>query len=664
MASTRNASLVSNLLSNGSGNELAPAEARMSSTSGGGNLVGCDAELYSVGIQPANTVGFGMGNGTRLQQLNSAPVSTTSAPTDAGYVTTTSSFREYENNTAIDARKRSLPNGGHDFDSPNLDFYAPPHHGYHPRTREGSISVSPLGAGAGNRPQGGSENDYPNSPTAGRASVTNILGGNKAISDQTVEWLNDNYEVASGLSLPRSLLYKHYVEYCKKNPDVPAVNAASFGKMIRSVFPLLKTRRLGTRGNSKYHYYGIRVRASSPLYAQYIEMEQEKEKDLANATGGPGHCAVGRQRAQGSQKTEGGRAKNGAGSDTANRNGPDDDPEDGYVVNTNVKLPDFPELVINELPVNTSQENVNTFKMMYRAHSQRIADVIVHTKFEELESLWRHFWQKIPPHLESLLETEAVAKYVENCDGLVYSTLVDCLMPDVLKPIPVSLTHAVRQSAKNLEDWLDSAMDGLPEIIADAKRLSVSQFSQTLRRNTSLNHLAQAARAVLQNKGQIEQMLTDLMSVDFSGAHDQAAWLCQCDRDLVESIEQEFKANVEKHASLEEFASWLNDVSNRCLAPHFQDERFPSIARSFLMKWSFYSSLVIRDLTLRSASSFGSFHLMRLLYDEYIFYLVERHICKNSNSANVQRTSGDSCEDGESVNSLESDLTSEIGAGH
>lgn len=41
-------------------------------------------------------------------------------------------------------------------------------------------------------------------------------------------------------------------------------------------------------------------------------------------------------------------------------------------------------------------------------------------------------------------------------------------------------------------------------------------FSQTLRRYTSLNHLAQAARAVLQNPSQISQMLTDLNRVDFA----------------------------------------------------------------------------------------------------------------------------------------------------
>lgn len=38
--------------------------------------------------------------------------------------------------------------------------------------------------------------------------------------------------------------------------------------------------------------------------------------------------------------------------------------------------------------------------------------------------------------------------------------------------------------------------------------------------------------------------------------------------------------------------------------------------------------MVIRDLTLRSAASFGSFHLIRLLYDEYMFYLIENKVAR------------------------------------
>ena len=79
-----------------------------------------------------------------------------------------------------------------------------------------------------------------------------------------ITWLMANYEVADGVSLPRCLMYCHYKHHCREHKLDP-VNAASFGKIIRSIFINLKTRRLGTRGNSKYHYYGIRIKNDSIL---------------------------------------------------------------------------------------------------------------------------------------------------------------------------------------------------------------------------------------------------------------------------------------------------------------------------------------------------------------------------------------------------------------
>ena len=43
----------------------------------------------------------------------------------------------------------------------------------------------------------------------------------------------------------------------------------------------------------------------------------------------------------------------------------------------------------------------------------------------------------------------------------------------------------------------------------------VKALAQILRRYTSLNHLAQAARAVLQNPSQVSQMLADINKIDF-----------------------------------------------------------------------------------------------------------------------------------------------------
>ena len=67
-------------------------------------------------------------------------------------------------------------------------------------------------------------------------------------------WLNNNYEMCEGVSVARCVLYQHYIQSCNQM-GYEAINSASFGKIIRNVFRFLKTRRLGTRGNSRYFIY-------------------------------------------------------------------------------------------------------------------------------------------------------------------------------------------------------------------------------------------------------------------------------------------------------------------------------------------------------------------------------------------------------------------------
>lgn len=106
----------------------------------------------------------------------------------------------------------------------------------------------------------------------------------------------------------------------------------------------------------------------------------------------------------------------------------------------------------------------------------------------------------------------------------------------------------------------------------------------------------------------------------------QASWVCECEDSVVQRLEADFKATLQQQNSLESWALWLKNVVAQVLKPFEGKPNFAKAARQFLLKWSFYSSMVIRDLTLRSAASFGSFHLIRLLYDEYMFYLVEHEV--------------------------------------
>ncbi|KAI0796640.1 hypothetical protein C8Q75DRAFT_741826 [Abortiporus biennis] len=75
-------------------------------------------------------------------------------------------------------------------------------------------------------------------------------------------WLSANYAPYPDGNVPRQGLYFSYRRVCDQY-GIPHINTATLGKAIRLCFPTIKTRRLGVRGNSKYHYCGIRPATSA-----------------------------------------------------------------------------------------------------------------------------------------------------------------------------------------------------------------------------------------------------------------------------------------------------------------------------------------------------------------------------------------------------------------
>ncbi|KAF7698096.1 hypothetical protein HF521_004606 [Silurus meridionalis] len=497
-------------------------------------------------------------------------------------------------------------------------------------------------------------------------------------SGPQVQWLLDNYETAEGVSLPRSTLYCHYLLHCQEQKLEP-VNAASFGKLIRSVFMGLRTRRLGTRGNSKYHYYGLRIKASSSLLRlmedqQHLAMRQQPFSQ--------------KQRLKPVQKMEGmtNGMSSGAGQQQQQQSSGLSDisaqvQQYQQFLDASRALPEFPEIDLQgkPLPEGIELEHIKSFQLLYREHCEAILDVMVNLQFTLVETLWKTFWRfsesqagdpaTLSVHDESekrlpksclvvLCKYDPALRWSRDCDNTLYQGLVEILIPDVLRPIPSALTQAIRNFAKSLESWLTNAMMNIPEEMVRIKVTCANAFAQTLRRYTSLNHLAQAARAVLQNTAQINQMLSDLNRVDFANVQEQASWVCRCEDRVVQRLEQDFKLTLQQQNSLEQWAAWLDGVVSQVLKPYQASPAFPKAAKLFLLRWSFYSSMVIRDLTLRSAASFGSFHLIRLLYDEYMYYLIEHRVAQAKGETPIA-VMGEFASLGRSLNTLDPDKEEE-----
>ncbi|KAI0269149.1 hypothetical protein BC834DRAFT_614192 [Gloeopeniophorella convolvens] len=91
-------------------------------------------------------------------------------------------------------------------------------------------------------------------------------------------WLTANYAPYPDGNVPRQGLYFSYRRVCDQY-GIPHINTATLGKAIRLCFPTIKTRRLGVRGNSKYHYCGIRPATSAE--AEWLQDYIRKSNNTA-----------------------------------------------------------------------------------------------------------------------------------------------------------------------------------------------------------------------------------------------------------------------------------------------------------------------------------------------------------------------------------------------
>src|SRR6218665_3667716 len=76
---------------------------------------------------------------------------------------------------------------------------------------------------------------------------------------QTYAWIQTHLEEDISVSIPKNEVYQDYSAYCEAN-SFEKLCVADFGKAMKQIFPKVKPRRLGQRGNSRYCYSGMRKR--------------------------------------------------------------------------------------------------------------------------------------------------------------------------------------------------------------------------------------------------------------------------------------------------------------------------------------------------------------------------------------------------------------------
>ncbi|KAH8271453.1 hypothetical protein KR018_011714, partial [Drosophila ironensis] len=99
--------------------------------------------------------------------------------------------------------------------------------------------------------------------------------GTRSEINHTINWVRSHLEHDAQVSIPKQDVYNDYIAYCERLSIKP-LSTADFGKVMKQVFPGVRPRRLGTRGNSRYCYAAMRktTKLTPPQLPQLCKSEQ------------------------------------------------------------------------------------------------------------------------------------------------------------------------------------------------------------------------------------------------------------------------------------------------------------------------------------------------------------------------------------------------------
>ncbi|CAD5118414.1 DgyrCDS7124 [Dimorphilus gyrociliatus] len=288
-----------------------------------------------------------------------------------------------------------------------------------------------------------------------------IKSKQQRIRKATMQWLENNYEIQTGSCLARSTIYKHYLFFCKQKSVIPFC-AATLGKIVRMKFPELSTRRLGTRGHSKYHYFGLAIRPNS-IHYRPNSTECEGVTRFSNPT----HVYSENQ-------------------------------EYSLQNHSGISAPNLCFGFNRQLSVATA-----SFLSSYQQHQQRLLNLL--TKHENIDKIFQeihYFWKTI-----SMRTDKSNRCIVLQCDVLFYKLLSEILIPSDLPVLKDSLVDYVKTFLFNWPIFIERSMTG---DIKDDRLNLARRFCSKVHRHLVFASFVQKSRSILFDGDQVRNVLNDL----------------------------------------------------------------------------------------------------------------------------------------------------------
>ncbi|EPS27218.1 hypothetical protein PDE_02161 [Penicillium oxalicum 114-2] len=361
-------------------------------------------------------------------------------------------------------------------------------------------------------------------------------------------WLRENCRKSNG-SVRRDRVYCCYAEKCGTE-RVSVLNPASFGKLVRIIFPNVQTRRLGVRGESKYHYVDLSVieekqQRPTPLDAQAAPNSNQvatvpiperpasgmRSRSISIAQPTADTAVFPSPTTSFAPRFPSSAVGPGCGCQTHIPGGPDAvittenvSQQAGKMVHQMLQLPtdevpniDNESLVLPDirgyLPVNTDPKVAEALAALYRSHCISVIDSFRFCKERNLLKYFSAFHGTLTVPVQKLLTHPNLAAWIKECDWLMYQKMIAFVAPLTTQVVPKVVLDAFSSISQRLCNHIAETFKAQPPHVSVARLIPAHIFCNLLKHMLDVNQAANAAAAWLCHPDNRNQMWFDFKSL-------------------------------------------------------------------------------------------------------------------------------------------------------
>ncbi|KAH0538738.1 hypothetical protein FGG08_004690 [Glutinoglossum americanum] len=474
------------------------------------------------------------------------------------------------------------------------------------------------------------------------------------------------------IAVPRGRVYAYYVSKCAVEKVKP-LNPASFGKLVRIVFNNIKTRRLGVRGQSKYHYCGLSLhddRTGKVVAASNSQSHRSRElqpgpnlklpqppTDVAifPAPGVPLGSKSSSRRTTINSLVASGRLfcepsdnskQSGVSTSMTERELRFPTSEKDPPINPHdpIELPSIDDYAA----LGTDPDAAATLTALYRSHCTSLIESLRYMRIKQFFHLFTSFHGTLTVPNQKLFADPSIAPWIKECDWLMYKTMIGLLSPLTLQVVPAEVINAMSRISESLGAHVRATFHSHPPHVIEAKIGPATIFASLLNRLLRVNATAHAAAKMLCNVADRNLMYNDyLLYVRPIGVVESELPNCGYNEvlriltteigDLLQPLSVPWELDLESNQSVTLSPSPRHQ-SNNSSDPSTEGvldrwtaffkklpQRFPQTdARTILQCFGGVSTAVLRDITMNSGQSFGAWWVVKVFLDEWMAFLAER----------------------------------------